>query len=81
MINKYSSLGLAPPTNTDELPEKQTQVTSLRDALNLKGKKEQIEGKAHFKHDQSLLESEEYLEVVEKLKNVDEKIKRCFTAI
>lgn len=48
MIKKFSKLGFAPPIDQEELPALQKKIKSLQNALEQKGKIEQLDGKLKF---------------------------------
>lgn len=53
---------MSPPTDFEQLPEVNKVLVQIREALKLKGTIEQVEGKAKFTKDDSLVKSEEHAE-------------------
>ena len=65
----FGKIEVSPPTDYDQLEGTQNMLTNLRDALKLRGLKEQIEGKARITKDSTLLQDETFLAAKEKLEN------------
>jgi len=57
---KFGMLELSPPTELDQIEACNKQLVVLRDALKLKGKMEQAEGRAKLTHDDSHKSTEVY---------------------
>jgi len=71
-IMMFGKLGISPPVKQDELEAIIKQITEIQEALQGKGRLEQMEAKAELLKDDELLKSEDYLALSEKHKNQNE---------
>lgn len=71
-IMMFGKLGVSPPVKKDELEATIKHITEIEEALQVKGRLEQIEAKAELLKDEEILKSEEYLNLAEKHKNQNE---------
>jgi hypothetical protein len=68
----FGKLGVSPPVKREELEAIIKTITEIMEALQTKGRLEQIEAKAELLKDEEILKSEEYLALSENYKNQNE---------
>jgi hypothetical protein len=68
----FGKLGVSPPVKREELEAVIKTITEIMEALQTKGRLEQIEAKAELLKDEATLKSEEYLALSENYKNQNE---------
>lgn len=68
----FGKLGVSPPVKREELETVIKTITEIMEALQTKGRLEQIEAKAELLKDEEILKSEEYLALSENYKNQNE---------
>jgi hypothetical protein len=68
----FGKLGVSPPVKREELEAVIKTITEIMEALQTKGRLEQIEAKAELLKDEETLKSEEYLALSENYKNQNE---------
>lgn len=71
-IMMFGKLGVSPPVKREELEAIIKTITEIMEALQTKGRLEQIEAKAELLKDEEILKSEEYLALSENYKNQNE---------
>lgn len=71
MVKKFSKLGLAPPTEYEQLPGMQETLQQLREALKMKGQMEQAQSKAKLLKDESWVKGEGFELLRQKLGGID----------
>lgn len=72
---------MSPPTQLEELTDLSKALMQLRDAMRLKGKIEQVEGKAKFTRDSSLTETEDFKALKESYAQLEPRLKARVDAI
>lgn len=68
----FGKLGVSPPVKREELEAVIKTITEIMEALQTKGRLEQIEAKAELFKDEETLKSEKYLALSENYKNQNE---------
>lgn len=68
----FGKLGVSPPVKREEMEPLIKHITEIQEALQGKGRLEQLDAKAELLKDDELLKSEEYLTLSEKYKNQNE---------
>jgi len=80
-LQKFGGLEISPPTQIDQIETCNKKLVALRDALKLKGKIEQAEGKAKFSKDNSIVEAEDHVGAKAKYEELDAETKAAVDKI
>lgn len=80
-LQKFGGLEISPPTQLDQIDPCNKKLVALRDALKLRGKIEQAEGKAKFSKDNSIVEAEDHLGAKAKYEELDAETKAAVDKI
>ena len=81
MIQNFGQLSVSPPIDATEVEKTAEKLKSVRDALKIKGKLEQAEGKARFLKDKSHIESERYIEMKASFEKLDFETRKAVEAV